>query len=992
MTTSTKLWLGFGILAAVLMLLGAVSLFRLQTIHGNVADVLEVARVRSVTARELEINATGYAFSVLAYAETRDLQFRQAAAANADQVRTYLGVYERLATIPEHEELAVRFGALWHELESFGNSLLDSARAGREDQDTVRRLAYLRYAIDHFLDEEMKPNAVSRYESHRDATLAHVQAVREFVFGLLVLGMGITLITSVSVVRGILGAERDRERLTAILDAFVASAPLGLAVLDTNLRFRRINETLADLCGRSVDDCVGRPVGDASPATQPALEPLLRRVVEGGDPVHGQEVDVLLPEGRKGPETWVVSLFPVSLPGRGITGVGIAALDISARKRAESDLRRSELHFRTLADAMPQLVWTAEPDGSVDYFNERARLFDGFEWNETAQCWRWNACIHPDDRARTEQAWAEALAAGGDYQVEHRVRLSESQGGGYRWFLSRALPVRDEAGRIIKWFGTATDIHSNKEAEAALRASEELNRSTLQALPAHIAVLDRRGRIIAVNQAWSEFAAKNQAGDSSKVAVGADYLGVCRRSAAAADAGAARALAGIQSVLDGTLAQFTLEYPCHSPREQRWFFMTAVPLDPHGEGGTVVTHLNITERKLAEQELKEADRRKNEFLAMLAHELRNPLAPIGNAVEILKLQDSDGPASRMAREMIERQLHHMVRLVDDLLDVSRITRGKLQLRRHTVLLSDVLEQALEATRPLVNRAGQQLDLELPAEPIELDADPVRLSQVFLNLLNNASKYTERGGRICLSARRDASDVVVSVADTGIGISAEHLPEVFRMFAQVGPSLERGQGGLGIGLALARGLVEMHGGSIEAHSAGVGKGSEFIVRLPVLSEVPAPAPAPAVEGAAEGAGRRILVADDNRDNAQSLAMLLQLQGNEVETVYDGLEAVEAVERYHPDVVLLDIGMPKMDGYAACRLIREQPGGRDIRIIALTGWGQDEDRRKSKEAGFDDHLVKPVAPATLLSALAALQPEDSRESAAGGLEALVHPADE
>jgi CheY-like chemotaxis protein len=308
-----------------------------------------------------------------------------------------------------------------------------------------------------------------------------------------------------------------------------------------------------------------------------------------------------------------------------------------------------------------------------------------------------------------------------------------------------------------------------------------------------------------------------------------------------------------------------------------------------------------------------------------------------------------------------------------------------------VLLSDVLEQSLEATRPLVNRAGQQLDLELPTEPIELDADPVRLSQVFLNLLNNASKYTERAGRICLSARRDASDVVVSVADTGIGISAEHLPEVFRMFAQVGPSLERGQGGLGIGLALARGLVEMHGGSIEAHSAGVGKGSEFVVRLPVLSEVPASTPAPAVEDAAEGAGRRILVADDNRDNAQSLAMLLQLRGNEVETVYDGLEAVEAVERYHPDVVLLDIGMPKMDGYAACRLIREQPGGRDIRIIALTGWGQDEDRRKSKEAGFDDHLVKPVAPATLLSALAALQPEDSRESAAGGLEALVHPAD-
>lgn len=377
------------------------------------------------------------------------------------------------------------------------------------------------------------------------------------------------------------------------------------------------------------------------------------------------------------------------------------------------------------------------------------------------------------------------------------------------------------------------------------------------------------------------------------------------------------------------------------------------------------TAQDITEHKRAEAALREADRRKNEFLATLGHELRNPLAPIRNAVEILKLQDPCDPIVQTARDLIERQLQHMVRLIDDLLDVGRITRGKLQLRRERVALAAVLEQALEAARPHVEDAGHELTVSLPVPPIELDADPVRLAQIFLNLLNNACHFTAKGGRIGLSAKRDGADVVVKVTDTGIGILPEDLARVFDMFSQLDAGLEQSPGGLGIGLSLVRGLVEMHGGRIEARSRGTGQGSTFIVRLPALREAPArPPPAPAYrEERMAATARRILVVDDNRDIVKSLALLLELGGNEVATASNGLEAVETAERYRPDVVLLDIGMPKLDGYAVCRRLRQRPWGKDLVIIALTGWGREHDRLQAQAAGFNSHLVKPVDPAAL-----------------------------
>ena len=356
-------------------------------------------------------------------------------------------------------------------------------------------------------------------------------------------------------------------------------------------------------------------------------------------------------------------------------------------------------------------------------------------------------------------------------------------------------------------------------------------------------------------------------------------------------------------------------------------------------------------------ELSEADRRKDEFLAVLAHELRNPLAPIRNAVNYLGLKASPDPALRNARDIIDRQVKHLVRLVDDLLDISRISSGKIGLQKERVSLSLIVTNAVEASRPAIESENHQLTVTLPAEPVYLDADLTRLAQVLQNLLNNAAKYTPPGGKIGLHAEFDGHSVAIRVVDTGIGIPGEMLPRVFDMFTQVDRSIERSTGGLGIGLTLVQRLVELHGGTVEAHSEGHGEGSEFIVRLPAFLE--SSAGAAASKSSAKAAGRvRVLIVDDNIDAADTLSEMLGFLGHDVDTAYDGAAAIAAVDAHRPDVVLLDIGLPKVNGYDVARRIRESDPHRRIVLVAVTGWGQDEDRRRSQQAGFDHHLVKPV----------------------------------
>jgi CheY-like chemotaxis protein/two-component sensor histidine kinase len=332
-------------------------------------------------------------------------------------------------------------------------------------------------------------------------------------------------------------------------------------------------------------------------------------------------------------------------------------------------------------------------------------------------------------------------------------------------------------------------------------------------------------------------------------------------------------------------------------------------------------------------------------------------------VEIVKHAGNDRQMLDAARDTLERQFGQMVRLVDDLLDVGRITRDKLELRTQRVELASIIHQAVEICRPLAEAAGHRLDVNVPAPAISVEGDPLRLAQVFSNLLNNACKFTEPGGEIRIATRQDGAQVEITVADSGIGIAPDQLGNIFEMFSQVDSSLERTHSGLGIGLTLVKRLVEMHGGTIVAASDGPGRGSIFTVRLPVRASEPALASSSSASSSAIASPKRILVTDDNRDAANTVAMLLRLGGHEVTTAYDGLEAVEQAEKHKPDVMLLDIGLPGMNGYDVCRAIRQQAWGKPIRIIALTGWGQDQDRQNAREAGFDDHLVKPVDPETL-----------------------------
>ena len=394
----------------------------------------------------------------------------------------------------------------------------------------------------------------------------------------------------------------------------------------------------------------------------------------------------------------------------------------------------------------------------------------------------------------------------------------------------------------------------------------------------------------------------------------------------------------------------------------KWFEVHAYPAPER----LSVYVRDITERKKAAEdrerllaELGETNRRKDEFLAMLSHELRNPLAPIANALEVLHRSGHDEPELRSTTDVISRQVHDLARLIDDLLDASRITSGKVRLQTETVELSGIISRAIETTRPLTEARKHRLTVSLPTEPVWLKADPTRLAQVFSNLLNNAAKYTPEGGDISLTAEREGNEIVVGIQDTGVGIPAEVLPHVFDMFTQADRSLDRAQGGLGIGLTLARKIVQVHGGAVQAYSDGANKGSKFVVRIPIISE-------PAFRKAEIGyvnlapavRPRRILVVDDNADSTETMSILLKLSGHEVDVAGDGESALEAAGKFQPDIILLDVGLPGMHGYQVAQRLRSQPENKNVVIVALTGYGQEQDRQRAIEAGFDYHFVKPV----------------------------------
>lgn len=653
------------------------------------------------------------------------------------------------------------------------------------------------------------------------------------------------------------------------------------------------------------------------------------------------------------------------------------------RDQAAEALREERERYRVTLASIGDAVIATDTQGRVTFLNPVAEQLTG--WDAAALGRPLEEVFRIVNQATREPVPNPALRALKDGAIvglaNHTVLIAKD--ASERPIDDSAAPIRGASGEVIGSVLVSRDVTEKKRAENALRDSEALYRraaaEALQAAEANAkfraffeqgtsfaGVLALEGTVVEANRLCLE-----SCGFTRAEVLGRPFweCGWWNRSTALMDMVRTAHLQAAAGRMFRTETKYFV-----ADGGERVVDLTLAPVTD--EAGRVLfvaaTGIDVTDRKKMDDALRESDRKKDDFIALLAHELRNPLAPIRNGLQVMRLASDDVNAVGRARAMMERQLAHMVRLIDDLLDVSRVNRSKMELRRSRILLSDVVSNAVETSRPAIEGAGHQLSVSLPPQPIFLDADLTRLAQVFSNLLTNSAKYTERGGRIWLSAESRNGTVTVSVRDTGIGIPPDSLPSIFDMFSQVDRPIERSTGGLGIGLALVKAFVEMHGGTVAAWSAGQGMGSTFTVELPVLENLSEPLEA-AVQDDVQRRGpkRRVLVVDDNRDSAASMAMMLELLGHEVVTAHDGIEAVEAAAASRPEVILMDVGMPRLNGLDAARRIRRQHWGREVTIVALTGWGQEHDRQESREAGCDGHLVKPVMLDDLQNMLAGLQ---------------------
>jgi PAS domain S-box-containing protein len=728
--------------------------------------------------------------------------------------------------------------------------------------------------------------------------------------------------------------------LRAMRDAVIAVDPAGLV--------RVWDGAATALLGWREHEVLGRPLAALqAPGDPHPLQERLHAVLAGGDAAG----EWLACREDGAPVRLAVRASVLPGPG-GAAGVLLLARD-AADAGDRGALHRRETEFRALAESLPAVVFTAAADGRTDYLNSRWTDVTGHLPGESLGA-GWLRQVHPDDQSRTWAAWQHHLRHGTPFEVEFRLG---SEARGWRWHLGRALPLPalDDPPR---WVGSCTDIHDQRLLREALARERAFAESVLATAPVALCVLDTEFRYLRVNEAFARI-------NGMPVA---EHVG--RRAPEVVPELWPMLEPIFRRVLDTGEPLLDLEVEGASradPGTPRAWIGNYFPVRQDGAiTGLGIALVDITPQKRAERALREADRHKDEFLATLAHELRNPLSPIRIAVQMLQDPATGADDAAWARGMIDRQVGHLVRLIDELLDVARIGRGKLVLRREPVGLADVVQAALEASRPLLEARRQALAVSLPDEPLALEGDAVRLVQALTNVLSNAAKFSEPGGRVALLVRREGGEGVVEVRDAGIGIAPEELPRLFDLFYQSRDAREHAMGGLGIGLALVRQIVELHGGRVAAASPGRGQGSVFTLRLP-LAPVPARAAAARPAPPPPAAPARILVADDNADSALGLAALLRGAGHDVEVAFDGEEALALAERHQPEVVLLDIGMPRLDGYAVCRRLRRRAGA-GMLIVAQTGWGQAADRERAREAGFDAHFVKPVDLAALFRLLA------------------------
>jgi PAS domain S-box-containing protein len=656
--------------------------------------------------------------------------------------------------------------------------------------------------------------------------------------------------------------------------------------------------------------------------------------------------------------------FPIrDESGRVVRVAGIAE-DITERKLVEQALRDGEERFRTLADATPVLVWGSGTDKRCTYFNKQWLNFTGRSIKQEMGD-GWAEGVHPDDLERCLETYVASFDARTPFTMEYRLRRHD---GEYRWVLDNGVPKFDPSGAFSGYIGSCLDITDRRRAEVQLRESEERFRRIVETALEGIWVLDPQGRTTFANARLAEML-----GISLADLLGSsvfDYMDPEDRAQSAARLEQRRQ--GIAEVHDFRFRR--------ADGQELWAIVSASPYTD--DQGIVVGILemltDITDRKSAEDELRQANRRREEFLAVLSHELRNPLAPIQTAVDLMDQRGKDGAGSSRELAIIKRQVQNLRRLVDDLLDVSRISRGKIELQKQLVELTVLAGEAVDAVRPLFVERRQGLQISIPELPIFVEADSTRLEQILSNLLLNASKFTPQGGRICLDVDLLQSEVLIRVRDTGIGIDPNLLPRVFDLFLQGERRAGLSHEGGGIGLSLAKNLVELHGGSIAAHSQGSDMGSEFVVKLPLSARVRPESEKTRESIHVEASGflplRRILIVDDNVQAADGLGRLMSVVfGQEVRVAYSGHSALDVAESFLPDLILLDLEMTGMDGYEVAMRLRERSECSQAYIVAVTGWGHEEDRRRSLELGFDLHLVKPVTARDLRVLLADLRPK-------------------
>ncbi|MBC7894402.1 MAG: PAS domain S-box protein, partial [Cytophagaceae bacterium] len=800
-------------------------------------------------------------------------------------------------------------------------------------------------------------------ERHIDDSAAPIRDAQDCISGC------VLIFRDVSKHRRMEQAKAGRLEAARLLAAIVESSDDAIISKSLDGIIQSWNAAAERLFGYSSAQAVGRHIALVIPPDRLFEEDEIIAKLRVGERIDHAETERVHADGRR-----IVVSLTIS-PIRDDSGVVIGASKIvrDVGREREAEVRERELLAATAAanakargffEQGAVLAAIVDVDGTVREANRFSLEGCGYTRQEVVgrKFWEGPWFARSDAIAGQLQGAVAQAAKGQTFRGEFTYHLAD---GSERTADLIIQPITDASGHVIFLAPTGTDITERKRAEEDRESFATLIENSTD----FIAIFDLQGRPFFVNRAGLAMVGLESIAQACTVSL-RDFF-----------------FPGDQSYLLDTFVPLVLEqghgevevrFRNFVTGDARWMaYKVLVLTDAAGAPVALATvSQDVTGRRLLEDNLRhlaadlsEAGRRKDEFLAMLAHELRNPLAPMSNAVHVLRMKAGDAPAVAGATAVLQRQVGQMTRLVDDLLDVNRITQGRIELRRERVELAPIVDQAVEATRALYDHMEHDLTVTLPQQPVVIYADPTRLTQVIGNLLNNAYKFTERRGKIRLSAERQGTHVVIRVNDSGIGIAAGDLAGIFELFTQVDTALERSRDGLGIGLTLVKTLVEMHDGTVEASSEGPGQGSQFVVRLPLASAAPEAAPTPEPNGARPAHARRVLIVDDNEDGATSMAMLVTLAGHEAFAAHDGERAVEEAERLLPDIVLLDIGLPKLNGYEVCRRIRATSWGARMHIVAVTGWGQEADRERSTAAGFDAHLVKPVSPEALMKLLAA-----------------------